>query len=246
MFSTGNMQKRKWSLHIDPNIDPILDDSKCHVSNLKSSKLGYGVTLNLWHGTNDCSVMLQYQARWVRVTIRTQRENVDMQTNVRCQCSRRHIFDIFKFHRRWHPCMSLKGHSNGNIIMEILIPTKSMYSDTEPACTHETHNCEALRMDTHVEIEVIVSDVHLQHKQAELQPRHPRLLHGRAPKSACLGHRPPNECCSQQNIPIQIPQQTNKVLAACQSQQAVRKESSSSMTAYQLQVDQICLQASKS
>lgn len=148
MFSTGNMQKRKWSLHIDPNIDPILDDSKCHVFNLKSSKLGYGVTLNLWHGTNDCSVMLQYQARWVRVTIRTQRENVDMQTNVRCQCSRRHIFDIFKFHRRWHPCMSLKGHSNGNIIMEILIPTKSMYSDTEPACTHETHNCEALRMDT--------------------------------------------------------------------------------------------------
>lgn len=142
--------------------------------------------------------------------------------------------------------MSLKGHSNGKIIMEIFISTKSMYSDTEPACTHERHNCEALRVDTHVEIEVNMSDVRLQHKQAELQSRHPHLIHERAPKSACLGHRQPSECCSRKNIPIQIPQQTNKVLAEWQSKQVHQKESNSSMTVNRLQIDQICLQASKS
>lgn len=55
--------------------------------------------------------------------------------------------------------------------MEIFILTKSIYSDIEPACTHETHNCEALRVDTRVEIEVNMSGVRLQHKQAEKQPR---------------------------------------------------------------------------
>lgn len=58
---------------------------------------------------------------------------------------------------------------------------------------------------------------HLQHKQAEVQPHYPQCLHRRASKSTSLGHHPPNDFfCSRKPIPIQIQQQTNKVLTAMQ------------------------------
>ncbi len=106
--------------------------------------------------------------------------------------------------------------------------------------TYDAQNLKALCMHTHrYKQRSTCLDVNLQQNGQSCNHNTPSVSTGGRQRAHLFGHHPPNEFCSRKPIPVQIQQQTKKVLTACKSQQEDQEESNTGVISYLNQTDQI-------